>query len=230
MSLPARCRGWSLVLFAVLATPPASAAEGPGEAPPAPPAPPPLMRLGNVDVRLDGAASVLPLSVEAGATLEVGVLPLGPGTLSLGAEASVNQCALACWVPNLFSDRDVSRRDFYAVGRLGYHFTVADRNYRKVDLYGFVLAGGMEVHTTLTTPDYRYEGRDRSPAFGLGIGGNYFLHPGSRFYLGGEARARFGTGSLALTLTRGTYEFTAEDRRWVRVGLSTAFFVGFRLF
>jgi hypothetical protein len=217
MSLPALFHGWSLALLSGVA----AAHEPP---------PPPLMRLGNLDLRLDGAASVLPLSVEAGATLEVGVLPLGPGTLSLGAEASVNQCALACWVPNLFSERDVSRTDFYAFGRLGYHFTVADRNYRKVDLYGFVLAGGMEVRTTLTASDYRYEGRDRSPAFGLGIGGNYFPTPGSRFFLGGEARVRFGTGSFALTLTRGSYEFTEDDRRWVRLGLSTAFFAGVRLF
>jgi len=221
MTLPALFRGWSFVLYAGLATAPASAAESQG---------PPLMRPGNIDARLDGALSVLPLSVEAGATLDVGVLPLGSGTLSLGAEASVNQCALACWVPNLFSERDTSRRDFYAVGRLGYHFTVADRNYRKVDLYGFVLAGGMEVHTTVTAPDYRYQGRDRGPAFGVGIGGNSFPTADSRVFLGGEARVRFGMGAFDLTLTRGTYEFTQEDRRWLRLGLSTAFFVGIRLF
>ncbi|HEX8824089.1 MAG TPA: hypothetical protein VF794_29485 [Archangium sp.] len=215
MSLPALFHGWSLALLA---------ASGVSEEPR------PLMRPGNLDLRLDGAASLLPLSLEAGATLEVGVLPIGPGTLSLGAEASVNQCALACWVPNLFSERDVSRRDFYAVGRLGYHFTVADRNYRKVDLYGFLLAGAMEVHTSQTAPDYRYEGRSRSPAFGLGIGGNSFPTAGSRFFLGGEARVRFGTGAFDLTLTRGAYDFTEKDRRWLRLGLSTAFFVGVRLF
>jgi hypothetical protein len=162
--------------------------------------------------------------------MDLGVLPIGPGTLSLGAELSVNQCALACWVPNHFSERDTSRRDFYAFARLGYHFTSEDRNYRKVDLYGFLLLGGMETRTTLSDPGYRYEGRGRSPAFGLGIGGNYFPTAGSRFFVGGEARVRFGTGSYALSLTQGAYEFTEDDRRWTRLGLSTAFFVGARLF
>ncbi len=229
MSLPARLHGWSLLLLGWLAAAPAWA-EDP-EPPTAPPTEPrPLMRWGNLDLRLEGAASLLPLSVEAGAAVDLGVLPLGPGTLSLGAELSVNQCALACWVPNLFSERDTSRRDFYAFGRLGYHFTLADRNYRKVDLHGFLLLGGMETRTTRSTPDYDYEARDRSPAFGLGIGGNYFPTVGSRFFVGGEARVRFGTGAHALRLTRGTYEFTEDDRRWTRLGLSTAFFVGIRLF
>lgn len=229
MSRPARLHGRSLLLLGWLAAAPAWA-EAEETTPAAPTEPRPLMRWGNLDLRLDGAASLLPLSVEAGATMDLGVLPIGPGTLSLGAELSVNQCALACWVPNHFSERDTSRRDFYAFARLGYHFTLADRNYRKVDLYGFLLLGGMETRTTLSDPGYRYEGRGRSPAFGLGIGGNYFPTAGSRFFVGGEARVRFGTGSYALSLTQGAYEFTEDDRRWTRLGLSTAFFVGARLF
>ncbi len=229
MSRPALLHGRNALLLGWLAAAPAWA-EAEETTPAAPMEPRPLMRWGNLDLRLDGAASLLPLSLEAGATLDLGVLPLGPGTLSLGAELSVNQCALACWVPNLFSERDTSRRDFYAFVRLGYHFTVANRNYRKVDLQGFLLLGGMETRTTQSAPDYRYEGRDRSPAFGLGVGGNYFPTDGSRFFVGGEARVRFGTGTYALSLTQGTYTFTEEDRSWTRLGLSTAFFVGFRLF
>ncbi|QRN95233.1 hypothetical protein JRI60_40145 [Archangium violaceum] len=192
--------------------------------------PRPLMRPGNLDLRLEGAASLLPLSVEAGAAVDLGVIQVGPGTLSLGAEVDVNQCALACWVPNLFSERDVSRRDFSGFGRLSYHFTLADRNYRKADLYGVLLGGVMETRTTVTAPDYRYEGRGRAPAFGIGLGGNYFPSPESRFFVGGEARLRFSTGDYALTLTRGEHAFTREERRWTRLGLSTAFFLGVRLF
>lgn len=205
--------------------------------PPPPPEPPsatgstespPLLRPGQVELRLLGAASLLPLFLEGGAIAEVGVLPLGPGTLSLGAELSVNLCALACWVPNLFSDRDTSRHDIHAVGRLGYHFSSPDRNYRKVDLYGVLLAGVMEARTTVTAPDYAFEGRGRPLAFGLGVGGNYFAS--SRIFAGAEARLRFSYGHHELSLTRGTYAFTREDRRIFRLGLSTAFFVGVRLF
>ena len=226
--MPARLHVRNLHLLGwLLATPGIATAQEPTQAT-ATAESPPLLRPGQVDLRLLGAASLLPLFLEGGAIAEVGVLPLGPGTLSLGAELSVNLCALACWVPNLFSDRDVSRRDVHAVGRLGYHFSSPDRNYRKVDLYGVLLAGVMEAHTTLTAPDYAFEGRGRPLAFGLGVGGNYF--PSSHFFVGGEARLRFSSGAYELSLTRGTYEFTREDRRIFRLGLSTAFFVGVRLF
>ncbi|WP_375771457.1 hypothetical protein NR798_11295 [Archangium gephyra] len=192
--------------------------------------PRPLLRPGNVDLRAEGAASLLPLSVEAGATVEVGVLPIATGTLSLGAELSANLCALACWVPNLFLVQDTSRWDLSAVGRLGYHFTLANRNYSKVDLFGVLLGGVIQPRTTVTSPSYRFEGRGQGAVLGLGVGGNYFPSPSSRFFLGGEARLRLSTGTYALTLTRGTYDFSEEDRRWLRFGLSTAFFVGVRLF
>jgi hypothetical protein len=191
--------------------------------------PRPLMRPGNVDLRIGAAASLLPLSVEAGATVDVGVLPLATGTLSLGAELDANLCALACWVPNLFSERDTSRWDLSAVGRLGYHFTLANRNYSRADLFGVLLGGVIEPRTTVTTPGYRFEGRGRGAVLGLGLGGHYFPSA-SRIFLGFEARLRFSTGTYALTLTRGTYDFTEDDRRWLRLGLSTAFFVGVRLF
>ncbi|WPB74850.1 hypothetical protein KYC5002_38380 [Archangium violaceum] len=191
--------------------------------------PPPLLRPGNVDLRVEAAASLLPLSLEAGATVEAGVLPIAAGTLSLGAELGANLCALACWVPNLFSERDTSRWDLSLVGRLGYHFTLANRNYSRVDLFGVLLGGVLEPHTTVTTPGYRFEGRGRGAILGLGMGGNYFPSA-SRFFLGFEARLRFSAGTYALTLTRGTYDFTDDDRRWLQLGLSTAFFVGVRLF
>ncbi|HEX5752387.1 MAG TPA: hypothetical protein VFZ09_39645 [Archangium sp.] len=191
--------------------------------------PRPLMRPGHVDLRIEAAASLLPLSLEGGATVEAGVLPLATGTLSLGAELAANLCALACWVPNLFSERDTSRWDLSAVGRLGYHFTLANRNYGRMDLFGVLLGGVIEPRTTVTAPGYRFEGRGRGAVLGLGMGGNYFPSA-SRFFLGFEARLRFSTGTYALTLTRGSYDFTDEDRRWLRLGLSTAFFVGIRLF
>ncbi|MFY0525088.1 hypothetical protein ACN28I_18740 [Archangium gephyra] len=220
MTLPARSHLRALLLLGGLAV-----ASGAAEAQEQPR---PLLRPGNVDLRVEGAASLLPLSLEAGATVEVGVLPIATGTLSLGVELSANLCALACWIPNLFLERDTSRWDLSAAGRLGYHFTLANRHYSRFDLFTFVLGGVMEPRTTVTTPSYRYEGRGRGAVFGLGVGGNYF--PSSRFFLGAEARLRFSTGTYDLTLTRGTYDFTPGDLRWLRLGLSTAFFVGVRLF
>ena len=201
MSRSAPSHGRNLLLLAWLAV-----ASGGAEAQEQPR---PLLRPGNVDLRVEGAASLLPLS--------------------LGAALSANLCALACWVPNLFLARDTSRWDLSATGRLGYHFTLANRNYSKVDLFGVLLGGVIQPRTTVSAPSYRFEGRGQGAVLGLGVGGNFFPSA-SRFFLGGEARLRFSTGTYELTLTRGTYDFTEEERRWVRLGLSTAFFVGVRLF
>ncbi len=186
------------------------------------------MRPGQVDLRLEGAASLLPLWLEAGAAVEVGVLPVATGTLSVGAEVSANLCALACWVPNLFSERHTSRWEASAVGRLGYHFALANPKKRHADLYGFVLGGVTAPRTTVTTPTYRFEGRGRGPLVGGGLGVNYFFT--HRVYLGGEARLRASWGHLALTLTRGEHAFTDEERQELRLGVSTALFAGVRLF
>jgi hypothetical protein len=186
------------------------------------------MRPGHVDLRVEGAASVLPLSLEAGAAVEVGVLPVATGTLSVGAEVGGTLCALACWVPNLLSERQTSRWELSALGRLGYHFALANPNKREADLFGFLLGGVTAPRTTVTTPTYRFEGLGRGPVLGAGFGVNYFL--AHRVYLGGEARLRMSFGDQTLTLTRGTHDFTDDERQWLRFGLSTTFFAGLRLF
>lgn len=190
--------------------------------------PHPLLHPGGVDLRVEGAVSLPLLYVQTGATVDVGVLPLGPGTLALGVELGFNLCATACWVPNLVLERHVSRYDLSALGRLGYHFTVDDRNYRRVDFHGVLAGGVMEARTTFTGPDYRVEGRGRGPSVSLGLGGNYF--PRSRFFVGAEVQLHFATGLYALDVTRGTYVPTDEDRRWIQLGLGSTFFLGFRLF
>lgn len=186
------------------------------------------MRPGHVDLRVEGGLDFLPPSAEAAASTDLGVVPLGPGTLSVGAQLGLKQCLLACSVSHLLEREWVSNRDVYALGRLGYHFSLEGSSQDKVDLYGVLLGGVMEARTTHRAPDYRYEGRGRGPAFGLGVGGSYFLS--SRFFVGAEARLRFASGSYALSLTRGTYAFTREDSHWLRLGPSTVLFAGARLF
>lgn len=234
MSLPALFLVRSLLLSGGFIAA-SSALEAHDSSSPAEPAPstgsprfPSLPRPGNLDLRAAGGASFLPPSVEAGASAELGVLPLGAGTLSAGAELSINQCLLACSAADLFSKREVSSRDLYVLGRVGYHVALPIRNERTVDLSGFLLAGMMEASTRVTAPDERYEGRGRGPAFGLGMGANHFLSP--RFFVGGEARLRFGAGSYDFTVTRGSPAFTLEEHRWVRPGFGTVIFAGVRLF
>lgn len=187
-----------------------------------------IPRPGNLDLRVEGGLSFIPPALEAGASADLGVVSLGPGMLSAGAQLGVRQCLFACSLSDLFSQRFVTNRDVYALGRLGYHFTPPQQRDSRVDLQGILFAGVMEARTTVSTANYRYEGRGRGPAFGLGLGGNYFLS--SRFFVGGEARLRFATGTYSLTLTEGTYAFTSEDSHWLRLDLSTVLFAGARLF
>lgn len=192
------------------------------------PEPPRLMHPGQLDLRVEGGLDFLPPSAEAAASTELGVVTLGPGTLSAGAQLGFRQCLIACSVSSVLARQRVSNLDLYALGRLGYHFRLEGGNQDKVDLYGVLLGGVMEARTLRVTPEFRYEGRGRGPAVGVGVGGSYFLS--SRFFVGGEARLRFATGTYALSLTRGTYAFSPEDSHWVRLGPSTVLFAGARLF
>ncbi|MFL5354858.1 hypothetical protein [Archangium sp.] len=209
-----------LLLVGGLAAAPAMAQEAPE--------PSRLMRPGHLDLRLEGGLGFLPPAGEAGASTELGVVTIGPGTLSAGAQLGFRQCLLACSVSSVLAQQRVSNLDLYALGRLGYHFSLEGKNQDRVDLYGVLLGGVMEARTTRSAPEFRYEGRGRGPAVGVGVGGSYFLS--SRFFVGAEARLRFATGSYALTLTRGTYTFTPDDSHWVRLGPSTVLFAGARLF
>ncbi|EPX64377.1 hypothetical protein D187_005511 [Cystobacter fuscus DSM 2262] len=187
-----------------------------------------LMRPGQLDVHAEGGLSFIPPSFEAGASTEVGVVGLGPGTLSVGAQLGLRQCLLACSLSGVLALERVSTRDVHVLGRLGYHFTWPGKSQGKVDLQGALLGGVMEARILRDAPEFRYEGRGRGLAFGLAVGGNYFLS--SRFFVGCEARLRFASGLYALSLTRGSYAFTQEDRQWVRLGLGTVFSAGVRLF
>lgn len=188
----------------------------------------PGMRPGQLDLRAGGGLSLFAPSVEAGATLEGGVLALGPGTLSVGAQLDLQQCLLACSLPGLLAAQQVTLQDVYALGRLGYHVRLEGRSRGPVDLYGVLLGGVVRARTVRVTPDYHLEGRGRAPAMGVGLGGNYFLS--ERFFVGGEARLRFATGTYELSLTQGSYAFTPEDRHWLRLAPSTVLFAGVRLF
>lgn len=213
-----RARG--LLLLGWLSAAPALAQEAPE--------PPRLMRPGHLDLRVEGGLDFLPPSAEAGALTELGVVTIGPGTLSAGAQLGFRDCLIACSVSSVLAQQRVSTLDLYALGRLSYHFSLEGRNQDKVDLYGVLLGGVMEARIIRRAPEFRYEGRGRGPAVGVGVGGSYFLSP--RFFVGGEARLRFATGSYALALTRGSYAFAPEDSRWTRLGPSTVFFAGARFF
>ncbi|ATB34857.1 hypothetical protein CYFUS_000264 [Cystobacter fuscus] len=187
-----------------------------------------LMRPGQLDVHAEGGLSFIPPSFEAGASTDVGVVGLGPGTLSVGAQLGLRQCLLACALSGVLAQERISTRDVHVLGRLGFHFTWPGKSQGTVDLQVVLLGGVMEARILRDAPEFRYEGRGRGLAFGLGVGGNYFLSP--RFFVGCEARLRFASGLYDLSLARGSYVFTPEDRQWVRLGLGTVLFAGVRLF
>jgi hypothetical protein len=185
------------------------------------------LRPGQLELHVEGGLSLLAPSLEAGAGGEVGVLAVGPGTLSLGTQLDLRQCLLACSLSGLLAGQSVSTRDVSVLGRLGYHVRLEGPGRGPVDVYGVLLGGVMEARTFQVSPEAHVEGRGRGPAFGLGLGGHAFLS--EHFFLGGEARLRFASGVYALSVTQGAHVFTEEETHWLRLGPETVLFVGVRL-
>ncbi len=187
-----------------------------------------LLRPGGVDLRASVSAQGLLSSVEAGVAAEVGVVPLGAATLSLGAEAGGSRCLLSCVVEDVGTEQRTSRWGLSLLGRLGYHFSWEDRNYRRVDLSAVLLAGVRDSWVGVSTPEREEVRRNRAPEVGLGVGGSYF--PTERVFVGAEARLRVVLREPEpLRLRLGPLDF-GEAPGWLGLlGLQTVFFVGLRL-
>jgi hypothetical protein len=181
-----------------------------------------------VDVRASVSAQGLLSSVEAGVAAEVGVVPLGLATLSLGAEAGASRCLVSCLVEDVGTEQRTARWGLSLLGRLGYHFSWEDRNYRQVDLAAVVLGGVRDTWVVVSSPEGEVSRRERVPEVGLGMGGSHFLS--ERVFVGAEARLRLVLREPEpVRLRVGPLDF-GEAPGWLGLlGLQTVFFVGLRL-
>lgn len=203
-----------------------------GEVPPAPPPAPPskrLMPLG-LDLRLTLDTDVLLVYVDGGVGADFGLIPVGPGTLSVGGELDVGFCATACLLLNAATGLRWGHRYYSPFVRLGYHFALPkSTGLEKVDLYGMVMGGLVLASMGVSSADgsVSITGEDTSLGLGIGAGANYFI--GERIFVGLEGRLRYAQGVYRVTAQVGPYQLTDSDRTWDLNGINILVFLGLRL-
>jgi hypothetical protein len=198
----------------------------------APTPPSRLLQPMNVDLRLSGDTNLFLLYVDAGLGVDVGLLPMGPGTLAVGGELNAGTCLVFCLVLNGLTGFSWWDRYLNPMGRVSFHFQPPAKQARqleKVDLYAVVMAGPVLIERGAESADrsVSFVGTDTSLAVGLGVGANYFLS--GPLFVGGELRARYAAGRYAWTVRAGQYQLSDSESTWSLSGVNLRFFAGLRL-
>ena len=183
---------------------------------------------GEVDVRANLSTDTLLSFVELGATVDVGAVRIGPGTLAMGAEASWGVCVSYCLGLKYLTGKNHGASRFAPLVRVGYHLEVPGKKRRDdVDLYAVVFGGPIWVGLDIDEPGGGSiaELRDRSFVVGGGMGAKFFFT--QSLFFGGEARVRYGQGRYAVTV--GQYTPREEEASWTVTGIGVVFFAGVRL-
>ena len=125
-----------------------------------------VMRPGHIDVRGMIDTDILLVYVNLGAMAEVGVLPIGPGTLAVGGEVDYGFCGSLCLITSLASPIDIGERYFTPMARVSYHFPIeALKIASKVDFFGATLRGrDVRLARDLGRRQQRPASRVRTPA------------------------------------------------------------------
>jgi hypothetical protein len=190
-----------------------------------------MQGVGDLDVRLHLDGDILLAFVEIGAAADFGLLPLGPGTLALGAELSGGICLTACGLIGLVTGISVSDRFVSPHARLTYHFLPPKQKLEGVDLYGLLLAGvtvsRQTVSGTIQGVNFDFKGTGVGPSLGLGLGAKKFFK--ERVFLGGEARLRYARGDYHYSEEVGNITLIGVDPDWSQTGLSLLIFAGMRI-
>lgn len=192
-----------------------------------------VMKLGNIDVRGMLETDILLVYVNLGAVAELGLVPLGPGTLAVGAEVDYGFCGSICWGLSALTPISIGERYLTPMARASYHFTVpALKLAHKLDLFGSLGVGLTFASVNVDADDGTFGALASSTAFTIapGVGGNYFVNP--NFFVGAEARFRVASGTYEYTFREGstdtTYVFQEDETQWSLTGLSVNFFLGYR--
>jgi hypothetical protein len=203
------------------------------QAAPEAPRPNRMQAVGDIDARVTLNADILLAFVNAGVGADVGLLPLGPGVLTLGAEFEAGACVTPCIALNLITGWNFSHLFYSPHARVTYHLLPNKSGMEKVDLYGLAL-GGVTLTTTRvantgTGADTAFEvvGSDVSPSVGLGVGGKYFVQ--NDFFVGAEGRLRYSSGVYTYTARVGNVSISDTQSTWSLSGFNVQLFAGIRL-
>lgn len=190
-----------------------------------------MQGVGDLDMRLTFNADILLAFVNAGVGLDVGLVKLGPGVLTVGGEFEAGACVTPCLALNLLTGWSFGHGFYSPHARATYHFVPGDsKGLEKVDLYGLVLAGitytTTRVAGTSSGTDFEYVGNDVAPSVGLGVGGKYFVQ--DNFFFGAEARLRYAAGTYTYTARAGNVALSDTQSSWSLSGLNVLLFAGMR--
>lgn len=193
-----------------------------------------MQGVGDIDARATLNADILLAFVNLGVGADVGVLPLGPGVLTLGGEFEAGACVSLCAVLNLATGWTFSHMFYTPHARVTYHLMPSNsQGLGKVDLYGLALAGVTITTTRVANTgtgadtDFEYLGSDVGPSVGLGFGGKYFVQ--DTFFVGAEGRLRYSAGQYTYTARVGNVSLTDSQSSWSLSGFNLQFFAGLRL-
>ncbi|RKH05880.1 hypothetical protein D7V97_23285, partial [Corallococcus sp. CA053C] len=188
---------------------------------------------GDLDLRVHLTTDILVAFVEFGVAADLGVAPIGPGTLAVGAELNLGLCVTACGLVGALTGFDISDRYITPHARLTYHFLPPAMRKRptELDLYGLFLAGVTLSTQTITGTvqgvSVDYQGTGAGLSLGVGAGAKLFFK--ERFFVGGEARLRYARGTYDYEEEVGGSVFSGVDEDWSQSGLSLLVFAGLRL-
>jgi hypothetical protein len=190
-----------------------------------------VMKPGNIDVRGMIETDILLVYVNLGGVAELGLIPLGPGTLAVGAEVDYGFCGSICWVVSGLTEINIGERYFTPMARASYHFTIpALKIAHKLDLFGSLGVGLTFASVNLDADDNSFTSSASSTAFTIapGVGVNYFANP--NFFVGGELRYRVASGTYEYRVTSGntSYVYGEEEQQWSLTGLGINLFLGYR--
>lgn len=193
-----------------------------------------MQGVGDIDARLMLNADILLAFANVGVGIDVGVLPLGPGVLTLGGEFEAGACVTACLALNLLTGWTFSHLFYTPHARITYHLLPSNSSgLEKVDLYGLALAGVTITTTRVAntgtgdTTDFEYLGSDVGPSVGLGVGGKYFVQ--NNFFVGAEGRLRYSAGQYTYNVRVGNVSLSDTYSNWSLSGFNLQFFAGVRL-
>jgi hypothetical protein len=189
-----------------------------------------VMTPGRVHVRGALDAHLLLAAVDVGASAELGLVPMGAGTLALGAGLDYGVCFIFCAISSATRPIGVSESHLTPHARLSYHFGLNDTPaLQRMDLYGVVLAGMTWASARFTEDGSTHvvTADDAGLMVGVGMGASYFLQ--ENFFAGLETRLHFSQGRYVLPGQVGNTPLRQSDSSWSTNGASLVFFAGLRL-
>lgn len=160
------------------------------------------MRLRQIDARATLNADALLAYIGLGMHGDIGVTPIGPGTLAVGAGFEYDFCGSTCWTFSAATPMDFSQRHIWPEARASYHFGLP--RAKNLDLYPFLGLGPVFARSQLNVDNgaAKYVGTDTAVGINMGFGASYFPTNGP-FFVGGEGHLRYAGGSYDYRLESG---------------------------